>query len=74
MPIEPRREHSRVVEHQQILRAEQVGKVAEAVVITFAHLSSHMQQAGGSSVRQGLLGDQLRRKVVIKLGNKHITD
>jgi hypothetical protein len=33
-----------------------------------------MQEAGSGAVRQRLLGDELRRKVVIEVGNEHITD
>jgi hypothetical protein len=74
MAIKPRREDTGVIQHQQVVRAEQVGKVAEGAILPFAFCWRQVHQAGGSPVRQGLLCDQFRWKMVIEVRNKHITD
>ena len=71
MSEEPGGQDLRIVEHQQIVRAQQLGKVAKGAIFQKLGAAIHVQQARGSTVGQGPLGDQLRRKVVVKLGDQH---
>jgi hypothetical protein len=70
-PIQTRRKDARVIEHNQIIGTEQVGKVSKAKVTKASRATVHLQQAGCSAVGQGFLSDQFRGKMIVEFGNLH---
>src|SRR6266567_1258209 len=75
--IKPRREHTGIVEHDQIARPQQVRKLAKLPIfqsITGLRDRFHMQQPRSSTVRQRLLRNQFSRKFVMEIGHQHGSD
>ena len=68
--VQPRRQHARVVEHQQVAGIEQLQQVAEAPVLEAAVGPQHQQAAGGA-ILQRLLRDQFRRQLEVEVGTLH---
>lgn len=64
--MQPGMQDARVVEHQQVAGAQQVGQIGEAPVLPA--VAVHDQQPAGGALGQRELGDQLRRQVVIEIG------
>ena len=69
--IEPRWKHPRIVQNQQVIRAQQVGKFAELAILPSSIVPSQVQHPRGSAIGRRLLRDALRRQVIIEIGNKH---
>ena len=67
-PVQPRRQHAGVVEHQQVAGAKEVGQLAEHAVL--ARLRRHVEQqhAAGRTFGQRGLRDQLGRQFKIEIG------
>ena len=71
-PVQPRREDTRVVQYQQIVRPQQVRKLAETAVLPTSRLPIQacpvqVQQPRPSAIPQRLLGDRFGRKIVVEL-------
>ena len=64
--VQPRTDHLRVVEHDEITRREQPGQVRESAIGDSRARDVH--QAAFGTLRSRCLRDQLRRQVVIEIG------
>jgi hypothetical protein len=69
--IESRGKNPAIVHYQQVVRAEQRGKIGEAAVREITRAAEEMQHARGAAIRQSFLGYQLFGQVKIKVRNKH---
>jgi hypothetical protein len=65
---EPRRDHPRVIEHQQVARPQQAGQVADPGVALGADVVEEEQAA--LAARGGFLGDARRRQVVVEVADR----
>jgi hypothetical protein len=68
---DPRGKHARVVDDDELL-AELVREVAEDAVPHVARRPLVHEQAGFVAPLRGMLRDQLRRQVVVELGDLHV--
>jgi hypothetical protein len=64
--VEARRKDPRVIEYHEITRPKQIGKVTKPVIVKRTRVTVYPQQPGRSPIGKGILGDQFRRKVIIK--------
>jgi hypothetical protein len=64
--VEPRVDHSRVVEHHEIATVDEPRKIAEREVLE--HLPVDMQKPAVNPAYSRRLCDQLGRKLVIEIG------
>ncbi len=71
MAEEARGKDAGIVEDKAIAGAEVGGEVAEGAIFPAAGGAVHDQHAGGGAVGERLLRDQLRRQVVIEIGEVH---
>lgn len=69
--IEASGKHACVVEDQEIVGAEKIGKIAKLLVAKVSGRGRKMKQARGRAVRQRLLRDQFGREFVIEIGDEH---
>ncbi|HEY2016183.1 MAG TPA: hypothetical protein VGH38_21920 [Bryobacteraceae bacterium] len=69
--IKPRWKNFGVVEYDQISPLQQAGEITKLAILEGTGQLRKVQQARGGSIRQGLLGDQLFWKFVVKIGNQH---
>lgn len=60
-----------VIEHQQVVRAQQAQQVGEPAVMQLAVLVK-MQQPAGRALGRRLLGDKVGRKFVIEIGQLQV--
>ncbi len=67
-PVQPRRQHARVVEDEQIARREQLDEIGEAAVVEFPVRRVDDEQAARRALRERRLRDQLGRQVEVKIG------
>lgn len=58
MTEQPRRQHSRIVENQEFIAAQKIGKVRETAVHALTAAAIHKQQSGCVALRQRALRDQ----------------
>ena len=65
------REDAGVIEHQAISGTKMVGKAAKNAMVDGPAGAVEDQQAGLVALRQGLLGDEPRRQVVIEIRGLH---
>jgi hypothetical protein len=65
------RKDPRVVDDQELVAAQQIGEVAERTVLEVAGAAFQEQQARGAAVREGTLGNALRRKRVVEFFKTH---
>jgi hypothetical protein len=65
-----RREHTGVVQHQQIACAQVPPQVREHRMLDRRSAAGQDEQAGASALR-GLLRDQLVRQIEVEVGNVH---
>ena len=70
-PEQARRKHTRVVDHQQIAAAKQVGEGDEGGMRDSAGITAQTEQPAGAPFRRRLLGDELGRKIEIELADVH---
>jgi len=63
----PCREHAAVVDHQEVARAKQEGKIPEVPVLENARIPMQMKQTGGAAVSQRLLSNELLGKLKIEV-------
>ncbi len=61
--IEARRQHARIVDDEEVTRADQVGEIREAEVFPTI-FRRDVQQAAGGPLRQRRLGNQLPGEIV----------
>ncbi len=66
-----RRYHARVVEDQQVFRSKQIREVNEMPVGDGASGAVEGEQAARGTLRQGRLGDQLRRQLKVEIFAAH---
>jgi hypothetical protein len=64
------REDARVVHHEQILGAQEIGELLESVVTDPSRLDPELEEPREISPFQGLLGDELGRKLVVEVGDE----
>ncbi len=62
-----RRQHARVVEHQQIAGFEQRGQVAEPLMTPHVSPSPNHQQTRLVALGARILSDEVRRQLVVQL-------
>lgn len=60
-----------VIENNQIILAQQAGKVPEAKIAEGPGPSIEVQQAGGSTIRESFLGNKVFGKMVVEVGDQH---
>lgn len=70
-PVKTGREYSCVIKHEEVVRAEQFGEIAEFEVLKRSGGAGDVQKAGSGAIREGLLRDPIRRKFVMKIGDEH---
>ena len=70
-PQQPRLDHAGVVEHEQIVRAEQLLDVGEVQVAQRGWRD--VQQATCAAIGQRVLRNQLRRQLEVKIGERQLT-
>jgi len=66
-----RRQHPRVVHDQPVTRPQVLRQVAKVAVFPAARRAVEHQHAAAIAAVEGLLRDQLGRKVKTKIGNQH---
>jgi hypothetical protein len=66
---EARRDHPRVVDHQEVPGAEQLREIADAAV-AFRSLAVEDKQAARAA-RRGMLGDPVGRQLVVEVAGQH---
>lgn len=69
--VEARGEDFRVVEDQQVGGAEEIGEVAECAVLKNSCAGIEVEQAGGGTVGERLLGDEFFGEVEVEIGDLH---
>ncbi len=70
-PVETGRKDARIVQYQAIAGLQVAGKVAEQAVLPHASGAIQHQHARSGAILQRLLGDQLRRQVIVELAQMH---
>jgi hypothetical protein len=70
---EARRKHTAAVRHHEVVGIEKIRKVAKDLVPDRSGFPVEHEKAGGIPLRERLLGDPLRRKLVIEEGNVHVS-
>ena len=60
-----------IVENQQIVGPQQLGKVAKHAVVEAIVIADEVQQPRSRPVGQRFLGDQLVRQTIIEIGDQH---
>ena len=70
-PPQARRNHPGVVENQQVIGADEIGKLGKLVMTDAAIGTFQAQQATGAALRQRMLGYQLRRQDIAEIGTLH---
>ena len=73
MAVKASRENSRVIEDNQIVRAKQVGELAEKPVFDPSGRRVEMKKARSRPVWKGLLRNQFWREIVMEIGDQHAT-
>jgi hypothetical protein len=63
--------HTCVVKYNEVVRSEQVWKIAELGVAQVSRAAIQMQKAGRCPVGEWFLGDEVFRKCKIEIGNQH---
>ncbi len=66
-----RRDHPRVIHHQQLVAAEYLRKVAEKAVFPALPAASDQQQARGVPLLERLLRDEFPREHVVQVRQFH---
>lgn len=69
--IEARRKNTRVIEYNEIIGAEQVGKLTEVAVFKMPGRGGKMKKPGSGAIGKGLLCYQFFRKIVMEIRNQH---
>lgn len=69
VPMQARRDHTRIVEHEAIAGFEVTGKVAELAVLPTPFGTVNHEHARGGAVGERLLRNPFRRELKIKVGN-----
>jgi hypothetical protein len=64
--VEACRKDPGVIEYHEIIRPKEIGKVTKPVIAKRPRVMVYLEQPGSGPVSKGLLGDQFRRKVIIK--------
>jgi len=70
-PPQPGRNDPGIVEDQQIARAQQIRQIPKPAIGQRARFPVQMQQPAGRPLGHGLLGDEFRREVEMKIGATH---
>ena len=66
-----RRQHTAVVQHQQIVLTQKLREIAKGAILKAATPAIPMKHSRRRTIGQWLLGDQLFRQVVVEIGYKH---
>jgi len=61
-----------IVENEEVGGAEEIGEVAECTVVDSISIGMEVEKAGGCAVGKRLLGDQVFRQMIVKVGNEHV--
>ena len=69
--VDPRGNHPRVVQHEEIAGAEQLRKLADGAMPAGAREAIEHEQPGIAALRGRLLRHQLRRQHVVEVGQAH---
>jgi hypothetical protein len=65
--------HLCVVEDEEIGGTQELGEFTKLPVFNRSRGSGKMEKAGGRTIRKRVLRNQLRRQVVLKIGDEHVT-
>ena len=57
--------------NERVARIDQRRKIGESEIAQRAVARVQVKQAAGGALRGGVLGDELGRQLIIKLGNEH---
>jgi hypothetical protein len=68
---EPRRDHLRIVDDEEVAVTEQLHQIADVTVLRGDTGAAIDEQPGGVARLDRMLGDQLRRQRVIEVGELH---
>ena len=68
---DPRRDHARIVDDEAVTRAEQVGKLGEAMILEAAARAVDDEQSRCIARRSRRLRDQLGRQLVVEIRKLH---
>ena len=66
------RKHSRAVEDEQVAFSQKAREVAESTVEPLSSVPIEVKHTGGGAVWEGFLGNTVRRKVEVEIGNEHV--
>ena len=69
--MQSRRDHARIVEHQNIAGLQKIQQVGKLVVLDASGFPLQNQQARAVAARRGLLRDELGRQVEMKISGAH---
>ena len=69
--IEARGKNTRVIEHNEIIGAEQVRKLTEVAVFKMPRCCGKVKKPGRGAIGKGLLCYEFFRKIVMEIRNKH---
>src|SRR5260370_22715937 len=73
-PVNPRRYDARIVEHQEILRCQKRWQIADREVQAYIRRAIEGQQAGGGTLLGRALGNEIQRKIVVKVRTLHVSN
>lgn len=71
--IQSGRKHTRVIENQEVVPAEQLGKVSEAAIAYPARIPRQVEQPRGRAIGERFLGDEPLGKMVVEFCNPHVS-
>ncbi len=66
-----RRQHPRVIQHQQVARKQYIRKPAKPTVLHASTGAVNNKHARGGAILQRLLRDLLRRQLIVEIANQH---
>jgi len=69
--VETGGEHTRVVEHNQVIWAENTWKITECTVEPLAGAAVEVEHTGGCTVGEGFLGNAVGGEIEVEIGDKH---
>jgi hypothetical protein len=71
MPEQSRRNHTSVVQHQQVIRTQEIREVSESKINVFARTPLEVEHACGCPIGQWALCDEFFREVKIEVRDEH---
>ena len=70
---QPRGNHSSVVDNDELVASQDFRELRKLMIFVAARDSVDNQHPRGFPIRQRLLGDQLRRQLIIEVVQKHLS-